>query len=204
LRIANGALLSGTLGAVLLGVVVAGRLLGARYVDDVTTLCNAESASAFTVGRNTARVTRWTWEHLKTPEGGRLLASVRDMPPPARAPWLEQRARAAGLPTCPMVRAYEDLARESEARRELQVLCSTTTFPELVMLDEDARLQEVEEWIDVHGATLLTRSLALRLRRARSARERAEALGDAAGDAGLLTCDVAKIIASPVKESCEP
>jgi hypothetical protein len=200
----NGVLLAGALGAALLGVAVSDRLLVATYSRDLATLCHAESESGFTMSRNTARVTAWIQDHVRTPDGGRLLASLRDRPLTERAQWLGQRAHESGLASCPMVEAYEELSGQWQSRRELQSLCSAVTFPELGTLDEDARLQVVDEWIEMHASTAVVRLLSSRLRRAGTAADRAEVLRDAASDVGVLTCDVAKILSVPVKKTCDP
>ncbi len=200
----NGVLLAATLGAALFGVALSDRHLVASYPRDVATLCDAESESGFTMSRNTARVTAWIQDHMTTPDGGRLLASLRDRPLTERARWLEQRAHESGLASCPMVEAYEELSGQWHSRRELQSLCSAITFPDLGTLEDDARLQVVDEWIEMHASTAVVRLLSSRLRRAATAADRAEVLRDAASDVGVLSCDVAKILSVPVKKACDP
>jgi hypothetical protein len=191
--------------ATALGVAVAtAKLLGATYAHDVATVCNAESASGFVMSRNAARVSQWTQDQLRTPEGGRLLAALRDLPLAERPRWLEERSRAAGVSNCPMVQVYDELSREWDARRELQRLCSTATFPDLERLDEAGRRQVIDEWFELHGVTAQARSLRSRLRGTQKPAGRAEVLSDAANGLGVLTCDVAKILATPVSQSCDP
>jgi len=200
----NSVLLVGTLGTALLGVAVADKLFVATYPRDLATLCNAEAESGFTMSRNTARITAWIQDRLTTPDGGRLLASLRDHPLAERARWLDQRARESGRASCPMVQAYEELSAQWDSRRELQSLCSTVTFPDLGTLDEGTRLQAVDEWIETHASTTVVRSLSSRLRRAGTPVDRAEMLRHAASDVGVLTCDVAKILPVSVKKACDP
>jgi hypothetical protein len=198
------ALLVGTLGMGLLAGALVGKLLGASYDQDVETLCNAERASGFTLSGDAAGVTTWLQEHLTTPEGHRLLASLRDMPLPERSRWLEERAGEAGRSSCPMVQTYDDLSRLWDARRDLQSLCSTLTFPEIATLDGDARLELIDEWIETRGEAPILRSLPSRLRQSPTPADRAEVLRDAASDVGVLSCDVAKILAVPFEGSCGP
>jgi hypothetical protein len=194
--------LSGVVGVLLLGAAVAYKLLGSTYAHDVVTLCNAEAASHLTVSSDTARLTIWIQEHLATPEGGRLFASLRDRPLPERGLLLQRESQVVGLETCPLVHAYDDLSRRWDGRREMQDLCSNTTFPELAMLDESSRLQALEEWIDAQGSTPVSLALAAKLREATTAVDGATRLRDAAADVGVLTCDVAKTLLVPVTLSC--
>ncbi len=200
----TGTAFAGTLGIFLVGVIVVGKLLGATYAHDVATLCNAESTSGFLVGKNAARVTMWAQEHLQTGDGGRLLSALRDLPLDQRAKCLERESQAVGLSTCPMVRAYEELYDRWRVKQELQHLCSITTFPDLDKLDIPERLQLVEEWLTLNASTVEARLLGSRLSRAETAAAGAELLRDAASDAGILTCDVAKVLAVPVAQSCGP
>jgi hypothetical protein len=192
------------LGALLGGVVIADRLLGATYAHDLATLCNAEAASGFATGRNAARLNTWTQDHMQTAEGGRFLASLRDLPLDERAGWLEQRSRAAGLSSCSMVTAYEELARRWRSKQELQRLCSSFSFPGLEKLDPLERLQAIDEWLALNASTSEVRLFGSRLRRTETPAERAELLRDEAGDFGILTCDVAKILPLPITRSCDP
>jgi|HubBroStandDraft_6_1064221.scaffolds.fasta_scaffold327227_1 hypothetical protein len=200
----SSVLFVGTFG-VLLGVVIAvSKLLGATVARDVETLCNAESASGFAVHKNAARVTAWTQDHLETGEGGRLLASLRDLPLDERAPWLQQRSRAAGISSCPMVSVYDELYRQWRSKQELQHLCSAATFPDLDKLDDAERLQAIEEWLTLHASMVDSRRLGSRLSGVDSAAAAAELMRDAANDVGLLSCDVARILTVPAIQSCSP
>jgi hypothetical protein len=192
------------LGGLLGTLVVADRLLGATYAHDVATLCNAEANSGFATRRNAARLTRWTQSHMQTAEGGRFLASLRDLPLDERAGWLEQRSRAAGLSSCSMVASYEELARRWRSKQELQRLCSAFSFPDLEKLDPLERIQVIDEWIALNATTPEVRLLGSRLRRTATAAARAELLRDEAGDFGILTCDVAKVLPVPIAQSCGP
>jgi hypothetical protein len=200
----SGGVVVGILATALGVAVAAAKLLGATYAHDVATVCNAESASGLVTSRNAARVSQWTQDHLRTPEGGRLLAALRDLPLDERARWLEERSRAAGLSNCPMVKVYDELSREWNTRRELQRLCSTATFPDLDTLDEAGRRQVIDEWFELHAVTAQALSLRSRLRGTQKPAGRAEVLRDAATGLGVLTCDVAKILATPVSQSCGP
>jgi hypothetical protein len=194
----------GTAGTVLFVAVVATKLSRASYAQDVATLCDAESASGFSVSQNAARLTAWTQERLQTPEGNRLLASLRDLPPAERGPWLESRSRAAGLANCPMVPTYAALAQAWSSEEELQILCSTVTFPDLERLDEPTRLQVIDEWFALHASTPEVRGLGSRLQSAHDAGSGAALLQEAASDLGILTCDVAKVLSRPFVQSCGP
>jgi hypothetical protein len=200
----TGAVFVGTLGMLLCGTIVVSKLLGATYARDVATLCNAESASGFSVWKNAARVTTWAQERLQTGEGGRLLASLRDLPLDERAQRLERESRAVGLSTCPMIRVYDELYGRWRAKQELQHLCSATTFPDLDKLDVPERLQLLEEWLMLNASTAEARWLGSRLSHAETAAAAAELLRDAANDSDILTCDVAKVLEGPDAQSCGP
>lgn len=192
------------LGAFLGGAVVADRLFGATYAHDLATLCNAEAESGFAMKRNMARVTAWSQDHIQTAEGGRALASLRDLPLEERAGWLQQRSRAAGLSSCSMVGAYEELAGRWRSKQELQRLCSAFTFPDLEKLAPAERVQVIDEWFVLHASTPDVRLFGIGLDRREKAAERAARLRDEATDFGILACDVAKILPVPVAQSCGP
>jgi hypothetical protein len=195
---------AGAFGLALCGAIVGSRLFAATYGHDVATLCNAESESGFVIGRNAARVTTWTQDHMRTPEGGYLLSALRNLPIGERAPWLEGRALAAGFSSCPTARSYRELSRRWMAKEDLQHLCSTATFPDFEKLDRPARLQAIDEWFDAHASTDDAHLLAAYVLDAKDAPGRAERLREAATGVGVLTCDIAKILPMPVAESCGP
>jgi hypothetical protein len=200
----NAIAAAGALGLGLCGAIVGSRLLVATYGHDVATLCNAEAESGFLIGRNAARVTTWTQEHMRTPEGGYLLAALRNLPVEQRATWLEGRALAAGFSSCPTARSYRELSRRWIAKEDLQHLCSTATFPDFEKLDGPARLQAIAEWFDAHAPTDDAHLLASYVLEAKDATGRAERLREAAIGSGILTCDIAKILPVPVATSCGP
>jgi hypothetical protein len=188
----------------LCGAIVGSRLFAATYSHDVATLCNAEAESGFVIGRNAARVTTWTQDHMQTPEGGYLLASLRNLPIDQRAPWLEGRARAAGFSSCPTVRSYAELSRLWIAKEDLQHLCSTATFPNFEKLEGPSRLQAIDEWFDAHASTDDPRLLSSYVLGAKDVAGRSERLREAANGLGILTCDIARILPMPVATACSP
>jgi len=56
----------------------------------------------------------------------------------------------------------------------------------------------------LNASTSEVRLLGSRLHRTETAAELAELLRDEAGDFGILTCDVAKLLPLPIKQSCGP
>jgi hypothetical protein len=188
--------ITAALGAVLLAGVVAWKLIGSTYAADLRTLCDAERQSAHTLETDMPQVSRWVRAHLKTPEGNRLFWELRNGELPSRAKRLRTEASAVGIVTCPTVRSYLDLAALAEYRRDVQRICSSVTFPGFADLDDDSRLGALEDWIETHAATERTKSLADPLRRAPSP-QRPAILSAAAHEAGVFSCDVAKVLDLP-------
>jgi hypothetical protein len=103
-----------------------------------------------------------------------------------------------------MADVYEEAARQAAARRDVQKLCSTTTFPDLSRLQEALRLQMIEEWISEQPTDGIVRALAEPLWGADNGRARADLLREAAYGLDLYSCDVARVMAQPAVFSCEP
>jgi hypothetical protein len=194
----------GLLGVAFVIAVAGAKVASARLQSDLELTCNAPEASGLIFAKDAGRLTQWIRDRLSTPQGGRLFASLRDLPLEARASTLRSGARAAGLSTCPMADAYEEAARQAVARRDVQKLCSTYTFPGLSRLQEALRLQMIEEWISEQPTDGVVRALAEPLWGADNGRARADLLRDAAYGLDLYSCDVARVMAQPAVFSCEP
>jgi hypothetical protein len=184
--------------------VVAGKLLGSTVAHDVDTLCDAEVESGFALRKNVARVTEWLEERLKTPEGNRLLTTMRDLPIDRRAEWLEQRARALGRIDCPLSAAYRDVSARWAVRERMQVLCSSFTFPGIGALDDAMRPQFIDEWFEASWPAGGPNRLRARLLEARTGAERADVLRSEARGSGLLSCDLARTLGAPPVRACTP
>jgi hypothetical protein len=186
----------GTMGSVLLGAVVAWKLLGSSYRADVETICNAEPRSGFTVQHELQKLTQWVRANLETPEGNQLFSSVTEAHLTERAKRLKSEASAQNVASCPLVASYEQLAAEGEYRADLQHLCSSLSFPHLIELDDAGRLAKLVEWIDAQARSPRTKELSAQLGQAPPP-ERAKLLRDAAGKVDVFTCDTTKVLDSP-------
>jgi hypothetical protein len=186
-----------------LGAIVTWRLVSATVRHDLVTICDAEVESGGSLRRGLAGVSEWTRDRLRTPEGQRLFASLRDSPMAERAALLADRARAEGIASCPVAETYAALAREAAYRVDMQGLCSYVTFPGFADLDEASRVAAIEAWVRERGTSPRTDALVRALRAASSAGERALALRLAAAEIDVLTCDIAGVAARPAVVTCE-
>jgi len=184
------------LGLVLVGGVVAWKILGSSYKGDVETICNGEKGSGFTVAKDMSKVTQYVRSHLATPEGNELFSTLSDAKLVDRAKRLETEANNLKIGSCPMVAAYQQVAAEGEYRADVQRLCSTVTFPKLAEQDDDARLARLEEWIDQSAKSPRTKELAEPLRHGTPA-DRAKLLRDTGNKVDVFTCDLAKVLEGP-------
>ena len=187
----------GAIGAALVIGVVAWKLLGSSYKGDVATICNAETASGFTLEHDMSKVTAYIRQHLDTPEGNELFSTMSDAKLAERAKHLQAESSKVGVRTCPLVEAYEKLSAEGEYRADVQHLCSNSAFPHLGELDDTARLQRLEDWIDQAARSPRTKELADPLRQGAPA-DRAKLLRQAAAKVDVFSCDLAKTLEGPV------
>jgi hypothetical protein len=176
--------------------IVSWRLFGSTYRADVETICEAETRSGLGLSHDGAELSPWVRARLATPEGNALYSSLSDERAEDKARRLAGEALGARVVSCPMVRSFEKLAADAEYRRDLQRLCSKRTLPGLADLDDSARLQSIEQWIDVDARAAPTRDLRERLRQAEAPPDRAKVLREAARALDVLTCDVASVIES--------
>src|SRR5580698_3177306 len=185
-------------GLLLVGAVVAWRLTGVTARGDVETICRAELRSGLTLARDMPALTEWLRGHLATPEGNALLSSLGDAPVADRAPRLRSAAAALDLGECPMAQSYEALVTDGDYRADLQRLCSQLTFPDLAAGDDATRLATLEAWIAGEAANARTRALAGPLRDAPTPADRARVLREASRAIDIFSCDVAKVLESPI------
>jgi hypothetical protein len=190
----------GFLGVVLVGGVVAWKLLGTSYTRDVQAICNAEQLSGHPADKEASKMSAWLRDRLGTPEGNELFSSVSDAKVADRAKTLQDGADKAHVSPCPLVQTYERLAADSEYRVDMQRICSTFTFPKLLAGDDAARLQVMEDWIDKLAISPRTKDLADPLRQAATGPDRAKVLRDAATKMDVFTCENAKILETPTPE----
>jgi hypothetical protein len=186
-----------TLGVVLVGGVVAWKLLGASYKHDVETICNAEKSSGFSADKETAKLGEWLRARLGTPEGNELYSSIADAKVADRAKLLRDASEQQQVSPCPLVPTYERLAADADYRNDLQHLCSSFTFPKLLASDDDARLQMLEDWIDKSTLSPRTKELADPLRQAATGADRAKVLRDVATKLDVFSCENAKTLETP-------
>jgi hypothetical protein len=184
-------------GAAMIAAVASWRLIGSNYHADVETICEAETRSGLAVSHDWPELTPWVRAHLSTPDGNALYSSLSDAKVEDKAPRLAGEALAARVASCPMVRSFEKLAADAEYRRDVQRLCSKKTLPGLAELDDSARLEAIEQWIDADARAAPTRDLRELLRQAEAPPDRAKVLREAARAMDVLTCDVASVIESP-------
>jgi hypothetical protein len=187
-------------GFVLIGGIVAWKLIGSTYRSDVDTICNAEKGSGFTIQKDMSKVTQYVRSHLATPEGNELFSTLSDAKMIDRAKKIRDEAAKEKISSCPIAAAYEQLAAEGDYRSDLQRLCSNVTFPKLAEAEDAERLGRLEDWIDRQAKSPRTKELADPLRQGAPA-DRAKLLRDTANKMDIFTCDVAKTLESPVLPS---
>jgi hypothetical protein len=187
----------GVVGAVLVSGVVAWKLLGSSYEGDVRTLCNAETASGFTVEHDMSKVTAYVRQHLDTPEGNELFSTLSDAKLAERATHLQSEAARVGVPSCPVVEAYERLGAQEEYHADIQHLCSSAAFPHLGEADDAGRLQRLEDWIVQAAQSPRTKELGDALRQGTPA-DRAKLLRQTATGVDVYRCDLARTLESPL------
>jgi hypothetical protein len=187
-------------GVVLIGGIVAWKLIGSTYRSDVETICNAEKGSGFTVQKDMSKVTQYVRSHLATPEGNELFSSLSDAKMIDRAKRMRDEAAKEKIASCPIVASYERVAAEGDYRADMQRLCSNVTFPKLGELDDEGRLAKLEDWIDQQAKSPRTKELADPLRLGTSV-DRAKLLRDSASKMDIFTCDVAKTLEGPILPS---
>jgi hypothetical protein len=188
------------IGLVLVGGVVAWKLLGSSYKGDVETICNAEKGSGFTIEKDSSKVTQYVRAHLATPEGNELYSTLGEAKLHDRAKRLQSTADSLKIGSCPAVASYEQVAAQGDYRADLARLCSSATFPKIGELDDAGRLAKLEDWIDKEAKSPRTKELADPLRQGGGV-ERAKLLRETAGKMDVFTCDLAKIIEGPILPS---
>jgi hypothetical protein len=187
-------------GAVLLGGVVAWKLLGSSYKGDVETVCNGEAASGLTLEKDTSKVTAYVRQHLGTPEGNTFYSTLTDTKLSDRAKRLEDEANKVGVRSCPAVASIQKIASTAEYRSDMQRLCSSAAFPHLGELDDGARLNKLEDWIDTQAKSPRTKEIGAALRQGSGA-DRAKLLRETAQTVDIFQCDVAKTLEGPILPS---
>ncbi len=184
-------------GVVLLGGVVGWRLLGTSYKHDLETICNAEKGSSLQLERESSKLAQWVRDHLGTPEGNSFYAGLGEARVQERATKLQEAADKAGVSPCPLVASYQRIAATSEARADVQHLCSDLSFPKLRTADEDARVAMLQVWTDQSARSPRTKELMATLRQAPPGAARAKVLADAASQYEVYSCANAKSLETP-------
>lgn len=184
-------------GAALVAGVLAWRLVTASYRADVESLCDAERRSGFTMHDDLPALNEWMRGRMTTAAGNALLSGLGDVPFADRPGRLRAAAAAVGLRACPTAVSCDRLVAEGSCRADMQRLCSYVTFPDLLHLDDEARLEALERWIADDASGPCARTMADPLRLAETPAVRAAALRAASKAVGILTCDVAKVLEAP-------
>ena len=184
-------------GVLMVGGVVAWRLVGTSYKHDLETICNSEKGSGLSTDKETAKLSQWIRDHLGTPEGNETYSAITDSKVADRAKKLQDEADKAHVSPCPLVQSYQQLAAASEARSDVQHLCSTLSFPKLLASDDATRLTMVQQWADTSAKSPRTKELLDQLRQAPAGPERAKVLRDAAGKLDVYSCENAKSFEAP-------
>lgn len=187
-------------GVVLVGGVIAWKLLGTSFTRDVQSICNAEQLSGHPADKEASKMSSWLRDHLGTPDGNELFSSVSDAKVADRAKVLQDGADKAHISPCPLVQTYQRLAAESDYRVDVQRLCSTFTFPKLLASDDATRLQMLEDWIDKNAISPRTKDLADPLRQAQTGADRSKILKEAATKVDVFTCENAKTLDTPTPQ----
>lgn len=187
-------------GAILVGGVIAWKLLGTSYTRDVQAICGAEKLSGHPADTEASKMSSWLRDHLGTPEGNELFSSIADAKVSDRAKVLQDGADKAHVTPCPLVQTYQRLSAEADYRVDLQRLCSTFTFPKLLASDEATRLQMLEGWIASNAVSPRTKDLADPLRQAATGADRAKVLRDEATKVDVFSCENAKTLETPTPE----
>jgi hypothetical protein len=193
-------------GVVLVGGVIAWKLLGTSFTRDVQSICNAEQLSGHPADKEASKMTSWLRDHLGTPEGNELFSSVADGKVADRAKTLQDGADKAHVTPCPLVATYQRISADSDYRVDVQRLCSTFTFPKLLASDDATRLQMLEDWIDKNSISPRTKDLADPLRQAATGADRAKVLRDTATKMDVFSCENAKTLeaATPMPIKGDP
>jgi len=184
-------------GVVLVGGVIAWKLLGTSFTRDVQSICNAEQLSGHPADKEASKMSTWLRDHLGTPEGNELFSSVADSKVADRAKVLQDGADKAHVSPCPLVQTYQRIAADSDHRVDVQRLCSAFTFPKLLASDDATRLQMLEDWIDKNSVSPRTKDLADPLRQAATGADRAKVLREVATKMDVFSCETAKTLETP-------
>jgi hypothetical protein len=185
------------LGAVLVGGVVAWRLLGTSYKHDLETICNAEKGSGLALNHDASKVQTWVKDHLGTPEGNQFYATLNETKLSDRSKKLQDAASQAGVSPCPVTATYDQLSAQGDARSDVQHLCSQIGFPKLLATDEPGRVAMLQKWIDTNAKSPDTKTLGAALAQAATGQDRAKVLSDAAAKLDIYTCANARTLETP-------
>jgi hypothetical protein len=185
------------LGVVLVGGVIAWKLLGTSYAHDVETICNSEKGSGLSAEHDTSKVTQWIRDHLGTPEGNELYSTLSDTHLSERAKKLQGAADDQHVSPCPLVATYQAMAAHGDARSDVQHLCSDLTFPKLATSDDDARMAMLQKWIDSSAKSPDTKAIGAAMQQAAAGPDRAKVLSDAASKQDIFSCNNARILSAP-------
>jgi len=186
-----------TVGVVMVGGVIAWKLLGASYKRDIDTICNAEGRSGIGADKDFAKLTSWVRDHLGTPEGNEAYSALGDAKVNERSKKMQDDADQAHVGPCPFVASLDKLSALTDYRSDLQHLCSNMTFPKLLASEDPVRLKMLSGWIDRSAKSPRTKELYAQLAATPPGPPRATVLREAATNGSVLACDNAKSLEAP-------
>ena len=186
-----------TVGVVMVGGVIAWKLLGTSYKRDVATICNAEKTSGLSIDTELSKVTAYVRDRLGTPEGNEVYSALGEAKVADRPKKMQDEADKAHVSPCPLVKSFEQMAAQADARSDLQHLCSSVTFPKLIASEDPSRLKMFGIWVDKAAKSPRSKELLAQLEAAPAGPVRAAVLRDAAGKANVFACDNAKTLETP-------
>lgn len=184
-------------GVMMVGGVIAWKLVGTSYKHDVETICNAEQGSGFGIEHDITKVGAWVRDHLGTPQGNQLFATLNEAKVVDRPKKLQDAADGVHVAPCALVPTLQKLAAQADARSDMQHLCSEPNFPKFYASDDATRLTMLETWIDQNAKSPQTKDLGVALKAAPPGPERAKVLTDAANKLDVFSCANARSLEKP-------
>ncbi len=188
-------MLASAAGALWVIVFAAWELTTTTMARDLDVICTAEARSGFSLDHDMGRLSAWVLAHVRTPEGGSLFRTLREVPLGDRAAYLA--ARAASRPGCPLAASYEAVVAASRYRADVEQVCSRFTFPGLADLPAAERVQRVAEWLETQGTSPRSRDLAAAIREEPRIADVQQWMRNASREAGAFSCDIAATLGAP-------
>lgn len=183
-------------GAVLVVAIIAWQLGHGSYKGDIQKICDAETYAGVQTTKDAQSVSKWTKEHLDTPEGSAWYTDLMKKGPSDRAKALDEEAKKLGLKSCPIVASYQAQAVEGQYRSDLQLLCSLSGMTGIDKLSDDDKLAKIQKWGETSAKSPRTKEAIAKLAAA-PAKQRGDVLRATANDASVYICELANVLAQP-------